>query len=604
MTVIDSIQSYFSHIKDLLDLKAFGGKKYLRLPLDEPVFEVDADKREIIVPAEFKKNGISVQGDEIAESLIFKIARFFDYTDFANFMDETNDNVKIQIQWENANKEIGISDAFMVDATESPEYMYIMWPLTEAITRYAGTIKFSLRIYKKEGSAITYSFSTKIAAATINASHDFEVENWTSGFDNALNHFVSSIANSANLATEQPTTPVFLVNLNNAPEGSQVENADYIETNPNDPLAPYIEAYIDTNSPIQTLRVEAGSDDAGYITYKWKYLDTLNAAYADGLAYFIEGEDEYVAVPEEEIVANPQRRYYKQVGEGDDATYELTTFTTEGTLYKKTNKIRVANNMLAKNSVTDTEETKPHVVGKYLAIATNTVGGNTVSAESIPIVFPEPKVLEFTENGNLPPNSYLNNAGEGSIQVAVVVDERGATPSYEWQYSTSLIGPFVPITDLSAEDQEKLSANGNVLTINGLPGFYRAKAISTRNYATIEKDSAVSKVTLPLQPPTITYPTSDVAVSSRSSAATLTVTIEPFNNPLLSENITYQWYTDDGQPVEGATSATYVVPQGTRMGYYCIVTNHMGSDMNSAQTADFSVNPILQENSGETTPEG
>lgn len=52
-----SVQEYFSHLKDLLDA---GGKKFLMLPLDEPVFEIDANTRDIKVPTEFKKNGISV----------------------------------------------------------------------------------------------------------------------------------------------------------------------------------------------------------------------------------------------------------------------------------------------------------------------------------------------------------------------------------------------------------------------------------------------------------------------------------------------------------------------------------------------------------------
>ena len=51
------------------------------LPLDEEPFEIDANKRTITVPIHFKSSGVSVVGDEIAETVFFRIARFFDAMD-------------------------------------------------------------------------------------------------------------------------------------------------------------------------------------------------------------------------------------------------------------------------------------------------------------------------------------------------------------------------------------------------------------------------------------------------------------------------------------------------------------------------------------------
>ena len=45
------------------------------LPLDEDVFEIDANTRLIKVPSSFATNGISVQGDEVAEVIYFEINR-------------------------------------------------------------------------------------------------------------------------------------------------------------------------------------------------------------------------------------------------------------------------------------------------------------------------------------------------------------------------------------------------------------------------------------------------------------------------------------------------------------------------------------------------
>ena len=73
-SAITSLEEYFAYIKNLSKLD----KKYTILPVDEELFEIDANSRVITVPASFKKNGIGVQGDEIAEIIYFKIDRFFE----------------------------------------------------------------------------------------------------------------------------------------------------------------------------------------------------------------------------------------------------------------------------------------------------------------------------------------------------------------------------------------------------------------------------------------------------------------------------------------------------------------------------------------------
>ena len=607
MTGITSVQGYFAHIKDILDIGEAKGReewpiarKYLMLPLDEPYFEVDANKREIIVPAEFKKNGISVQGDNIAESLIFKINRFFDYIDLAK--------MEVRVQWENANKENGVSDVYVVDASKDVDYLFIMWPLTDEITKYPGTVKFSLRFYKSNGGQLSYSFSTKIAAATINSSHDFadDVVSGSSNIDNAVNAFSNSIENSINTAQEKPKTPFFLIDLDDAPATGQAENADYNS-------GEVIEAYVDETNPNQVLRVEATSTDAGVITYEWKYIDTVQPAPIGGNIYKITGTDEYRAIPETEIEAVPHKMYYtKTVVNGADV-YTPTEFRVEEglELYEKTNYINVfqdnpydenhrrTGNHLNHNTSepygASANHAIPHVAGKYYAIAKNTVGDNSAINESLTIVFPAPEHLEFTETGNLAPNNYLRSTGEGSISVTVEVDERGAKPTYQWLFSNSLTGTYVPINDPSlAEDANKWSVNesGNTLTITNKPGYYKALVTSTRNYEQIHKESEPTKVTMPLGAPVIVTPAGDIAVSSLYGDATLTVEVEPITDPLLSEGITYQWFNDQDEAIASATTETLVVPRGTRMGYYCIVTNHMGADTKSTKSPDFSVNPI------------
>ena len=97
--VIGSLEEYFSHLKDLVygdgsltEKEQQAGYLFLKLPLDEPAFKIDANSRAIEIPGHYLANGLSVQGDEVAEIVFFEIDRFFDATDLSM--------QSISIQWE------------------------------------------------------------------------------------------------------------------------------------------------------------------------------------------------------------------------------------------------------------------------------------------------------------------------------------------------------------------------------------------------------------------------------------------------------------------------------------------------------------------------
>ena len=68
---ITTIGGYLDHLNDLLKLDP----KWVRLPVDEEVFKIDANSRKINVPKEFASNGVGIVGDELAEIVWFKINR-------------------------------------------------------------------------------------------------------------------------------------------------------------------------------------------------------------------------------------------------------------------------------------------------------------------------------------------------------------------------------------------------------------------------------------------------------------------------------------------------------------------------------------------------
>jgi hypothetical protein len=73
---VKSLEEYFANIQTILnfvDEHPEYTARCLAMPVDEPVFEIDANSRVITVPPVFKKNGIAVVGDHWAETVFFKI---------------------------------------------------------------------------------------------------------------------------------------------------------------------------------------------------------------------------------------------------------------------------------------------------------------------------------------------------------------------------------------------------------------------------------------------------------------------------------------------------------------------------------------------------
>ena len=99
---ITTLEEYYNWLPELKADKEGNPTKYTILPLlnnadkkisggEEP-FLIDANSRAIQIPAEFKKNGIAVQGDDLAEVVYFEVDRYFDAVDL--------NNCQIFIQWE------------------------------------------------------------------------------------------------------------------------------------------------------------------------------------------------------------------------------------------------------------------------------------------------------------------------------------------------------------------------------------------------------------------------------------------------------------------------------------------------------------------------
>ncbi len=599
---ISSIQEYFSHLKDFYDLKAYGGDVYIMLPLDEPYLEINANSRDIVIPAEFKKNGFGVEDDNTAENLIFKMPRFFDAMDLLNTI--------IRVQWINAKGEEGVSEIQIIDAKKNADYIYFMWPLTTEVTDYKGTISFSVRFYQLELGRVVYSYSTKIAKGVINEGHAFDMAGWTGTIDSADDDFRANIKNSQNVGVEAAAEPFFIIDLADHFQGNADENYDQIITDGEGRTT--LECYLDDEHPNRILRVEAGAADTGYLKYEFIYTDETNLAqYPFGQQYSLEDVKDYEYF-EIDRAAEPNpvqgKRYYKR--EGDN--YVECGFDREvDTLYERTCIVNI------------NKETNPslHVVGQYAANVTNSKNGSQSTIESTNIRFPAPEVLEYAEDGNLEPYKFLNADHAGELSVDVNKDEFGAKLTYSWykvsdlnlNYNASTLNNFEHVAD----------TNEGILDVSGEPGYYTVVVKSTRNYVDKYIDSMEQKVCkvcdIPMAP--IVTPaagTGDVAVDTFEGDKVLEVRINLINNKLLSEKLTYQWYRTAHQVlIEGASGecalsedgtcyvARMVVPRNAEGSYCCDIINTIGTGEYAQSTIvtseDFMVGPGL--NSDPVVPE-
>lgn len=178
------INDYFTVLGTMQELVADKSKKidpyFLILPgiADEEPFKINANTRAIEVPAAFK-NGVAVQGDNLAEIIYFSIDRYFDTTDLY-YKD-------VFVQWEApaqglGQKDTGLTMCVNKTARLIPGKVVFGWPIADSLTKQPGTLKFSVRFFDRVQDKadpkkwkLEYSFSTLTSSLKINPGLDFDL---------------------------------------------------------------------------------------------------------------------------------------------------------------------------------------------------------------------------------------------------------------------------------------------------------------------------------------------------------------------------------------------------------------------------------------------
>lgn len=152
---IENLEQFFGNIQEIAQID----KKFLRLPLDEPMLEINANTRKINIDAtDFKANGISVQGDHLAETVFFKIDRYFDFMDLMN--------TDIYINWK-IGSESGRDKCFIKSDSIIPGCIVFGWSISNYITGKSGSLSFAVELEVMHDDGQKYSLNTLPATAAI-----------------------------------------------------------------------------------------------------------------------------------------------------------------------------------------------------------------------------------------------------------------------------------------------------------------------------------------------------------------------------------------------------------------------------------------------------
>ena len=486
---ITSLEEYFAYIKELSSLKDDQGnpigRRYTILPIDEETFDINADTRQITVPPSFKKNGIAVKGDEVAEVLYFKIDRFFDATDF--------NNMEIYIQWETApdskgvtNK--GVSREWVRDIESEPGKIIFGWPLSSSITENAGNIKFAVRFFQwrdEEKAAtgtdktIDYSFSTLTASVSIQAGLNFNLEASETP-DDCGNRLIERLENSEIAGGYAAATPIFEKNLD-------VPNANLIYD-------------LDPNTHILDLLVQAYATDTGAITYTWKKqgLNEDNTVEGQNIDTF-PGTNVFTKV-DDLTKLNKSYAYYWTTGSDANGNkiytrYDRFTANADGTITPDIEDSKIEGFALYVKQSQFTADS----AGVYWAVAENRITNSSSAELSKKAIFPRPEDIVISVNPTAKA-ILLDEDTDGDYEVVLTAgaSNTDGVLTYQWEKDPNYALNF---GGKEPAYEEIEGATGNTFKATE-PGHYRAVITNTRNlahkYATTEKSRVTYTAKMPI----------------------------------------------------------------------------------------------------------
>lgn len=554
--MVESLEEYFSHLYDLVygnenspaDIKPLEGYRFLKLPADEPHFKIDANSRAIEVPDEFKKNGVSVLGDEISEILFFEVDRFYDANDLSL--------TKIAIQWKspgNPEGEIQYTPAFapmvVSDDVRGDDKLIFGWPISSNITNSAGELVFSVRFYIEDiDDANTahpiFSLSTLTQSVTINPGLVYNLVGLSS--DQRMDLILQKrLHNSPMGEVDDPKIPVPIFKACGEKAMDENNRIYYQFYDENGIINDY--SLIDYQIPEDTMLAVLGyKSDSGTLTYSWRYKESKNSDEVINLTDYTSPLIDGFYVPIKNRIlqdgtgAYVATYFYKEyygdyckviLDTDEDFTNALDTY---GTLY-----VRCSGYILTKSDI------RP---GEYSVSIRNSLYNKsedskemviwTVKGADIPIITSvswedDEKVLEETDEWTL---SFEGSGYESS--------------SISWEVKGADDTDFKHL-----DNSDKLVLSGDSFK----QGHYRLVLTNERNN---DVQKAYSEEVFVITP--ITPFLASKSLSDNKCSISLTIPQTPDERKLEEfENISFQWYINE--VLQSEKSSILTVPTGTSL---------------------------------------
>lgn len=512
---INDLESYFAHLHDLVhgpNGEAEGavleaGYIFLKLPdaAEEPHFQIDANKREIITK---NFNGVlSVQGDEIAEIVFFEIDRFFDATDL-NEMD-------IAIQWSHKrNGEIysSYTPAF-IKYIENNKLIF-GWPITSEITSQSGPLTFAVRFYKKDpydDTKLVYSFTTLEAVMNIGSSLQVDVANIT--VDDPKKTILGRLVNSS-LDGQGPSIPQFV--FGNYDEYATIDSVDsnlrlYALASKATGSLSY--KWFHNNKSIGDEKVWTPAVDYNYYIEVNDFVEGINTYYYDNSGNY-EAIGEFIS---DSIAFNEKKEQYSKLYV-NCACYELTPENVAvGTYHIDCRNIR--------------NNTVVYASGK-------TLGDNNSILPKWEVLGPASIVFDVE---NWPEYFYITEDNK-ILSVSNLISGTEPTATYQW------------VRKLNENGDEINTDFTNINCEPDVEGWYKLKISNTKNNASVNGESPFCLVLKPIDETNLQL------VINRNDDGSYTA---GFNRELtIGESASYTWITMIDNVVVEENSTNYMPDSG------------------------------------------
>lgn len=620
---LSSLGEYYHYMADLADIDGY----FAMIPLDEQVFEIDANTRTINIPAGFAKC-TTVQSDKCAEMLVFTIDRYFDYTDLGA-------DTEIYAVWsapteKGAPAETRATKCFK-DATGTTDKLRFAWILDEVVTKTAGSVKFSIRICRKDPTteAVVYSFNTLTSSITICPVLDPALTQKPNIDDPiADNVFKNAIVNSMYAPDGVlPKAPSF------AAPGQNFEEDAIRDLNADNTLM---------------LTAQALTPDTGTIDYYWQYSkDGKNWVDYDEtqdpfknveivnlfVPIIAENSTEDGTAPVSYVHRELRENYYCQKDTKPTEYGDPIEEGTAGIEFIPYNTISLANAveevgvLYEKVSAYKINDSEDEIVGYYRVGATNTLTSDSMKegsktnttgrVYSRPCHLPAPQAIEYVtnlvENAIITEKEITNEDGTtetvnvATLAIELVEDPNKPVMTYEWKHSEEKI-------DEDADWLLVAGENGEISKDVTTPGWYRVYPKATKNRTETESaPSNVCRVTNPVAPLTVTrvatamWPVAEqnhitIEVADRDKEIELKVAItNPLPNLLISDEQAYVWEIQEDNEAEwhavdentpnyqsGLDTDTLIVKYSDGwQNYRCTVINTLNGQTASSNSIQF-----------------